>query len=70
MKTISIKWSTYDILVKANDLEIEITEKQADKILDDIERQHDASIGINWDVIASHLYDFQQDEKEKKNGNV
>lgn len=38
MKTIVIKWSTDDILLKANRLDIELTELEADEILTDLER--------------------------------
>jgi hypothetical protein len=58
MKTICIKWSSVDVLTRAEDLGIEITEEQADKILDDMERQHDANYGITWETIDSHLYDL------------
>lgn len=55
MKTIEIRWSTEDVLGKAEEMDIELTEEQADVILDNIERYHDASIGINWDVIEYHI---------------
>lgn len=55
MKTIEIRWSTEDVLGKAEEMDIELTEEQADVILDNIERSHDASVGINWDVIEYHI---------------
>lgn len=55
MKTIEIRWSTEDVLGKAEEMDIELTEEQADAILDNIERSHDASVGINWDVIEYHI---------------
>jgi hypothetical protein len=55
MKTIQIRWSTDDVLMKAEELDIELTEEQADIILGNIERYHDANVGINWDVIAYHI---------------
>ena len=58
MKTISIKWSTEDVLFKAEEMGIELTEDQADAILDNIEHYHDASVGINWDVIEFHIEDY------------
>ena len=55
MKTIEIRWSTEDVLGKAEEMDVELTEEQADVILDNIERSHDASVGINWDVIEYHI---------------
>ena len=67
MKTIVIKWSTDDILLKANRLDIELTELEADEILTDLERHHDAEIGINWDVIGSYIYQYQYEREEINN---
>lgn len=61
MKTISIVWSTNDILAKAEQLCINITENQADKLLDIIKHYHDAEVGINWDVISSYLFQFDHE---------
>ncbi len=58
MKTIEIKWSTEDVLAVAETLDIELTETQADKILDNLLHYHDANVGINWDVINFHIEDF------------
>jgi hypothetical protein len=67
MKTISIKWSTDDVLGTAESMEIELTEQEADKILDELERCHDAELGINWLVIESYIEDFIQTKKEFEN---
>jgi len=58
MKTIEIKWSTEDILAQAENLDIELTEDQADEILESLEDNHDANIGINWDVISFYIGDY------------
>lgn len=55
MKTIEIRWSTEDVLFRAEEMGYDISEEDADIILDDVERYHDASIGINWDVISYHI---------------
>jgi hypothetical protein len=39
-------------------MDIELTEEQADDILDDLAHYHDASIGINWDVISFHIENY------------
>ena len=58
MKTIAIKWSTEDVLWQAEQLDLELTEDQADDILESLENRHDASVGINWDVISFHIENF------------
>jgi acyl-homoserine lactone acylase PvdQ len=58
MKTIVIKWSTEDVLAMAESMDIELTETQADQILDNLLKYHDANVGINWDVINFHIEDY------------
>lgn len=58
MKTISIKWSTEDVLCQSEQLDLELTEDQADDILESLENRHDASVGINWDVISFHIENY------------
>ena len=41
--------------MKAEEMGYEIVEEDADIILDDVERYHDANVGINWDVISYHI---------------
>ena len=62
MKTISIKWSTEDVLAQADNLDLELTEEQADEILESLEDNHDATIGINWDVISYYIEDYMRRE--------
>jgi hypothetical protein len=64
MKTIVIKWSTEDVLAMAESMDVELTETQADIILDNLLKYHDANVGINWDVINFHIENFI----EKTNG--
>lgn len=52
---ISIKWSYHDVLSQAKEDGEEITDEQAKEILAIIKHQHDASIGINWEVISTHI---------------
>ena len=58
MKTITIKWSTNDVLSRAEDMGVEITGEQADEILQNVFDNHDATIGVNWEVIEFHIEDF------------
>jgi hypothetical protein len=62
MKTIAIKWCTEDVLWQAEQLDLELTENQADDILESLENKHDASIGINWDVISYYIEDYLRKE--------
>lgn len=64
MKTIEIIWSTDDVMMQAEIMNIELTEEQADVILDNIERHHDASVGINWDVIEFHIDDYIEENNK------
>lgn len=57
-KTISIKWGTEDILETAATMEVEISTDEANEILDSVEHSHDATIGINWDVLRCHIQEF------------
>lgn len=50
-KTISITWSSDDVIYRADERGIHLTYDQANDILDILEKDHDATIGINWDVI-------------------
>lgn len=48
-------WFIEDIRQQAQDEGIEITDVQCVEILDRINRWHDATIGINWEVISCHI---------------
>jgi hypothetical protein len=65
MKSIQILWCTEDIIWQADMMGIKLTEEQADAILDNVEHYHDATIGVNWDVIATHI-DMYMDKLNDK----
>ena len=52
---IAIIWGLEDVKSLAKDNHINITDQQALEILHKIEKQHDATIGVNWEVISCHL---------------
>ena len=54
-KILCIVWQVDDVLYRADELGIEITEEEAEEILNVMNHHHDACIGINWDVIDCHL---------------
>jgi hypothetical protein len=39
-----------------------LTDEQCMEILDKIQSKHDASIGVNWDVISYYVFDYVSDE--------
>lgn len=55
-KEISIKWHIDDIRLRDKTL----TEEECSEILTDIEKYHDANIGINWDIIDSYIDEHYQ----------
>lgn len=67
MKSIQIFWCTEDIIGQADMMGIKLTEEQADAILDNVEHYHDASIGVNWDVIVTHIDMYMNKLNDKLN---
>lgn len=56
---IHIVWSVEDVYTAANNIKepAEVTLEQAREVLNRVEDEHDASIGISWDSIVEHLQD-------------
>ncbi len=53
--TITQSWSVIDVLEQGLHDGVVLTLAQAREILDIIDKRHDASIGVNWDVISCHI---------------
>ncbi len=53
-KFITIKWDIYDVLAVCPYL----TQQQACQVLAHICKNHDAAIGVDWDVIESAVSDL------------
>lgn len=66
MKEIKIIWTTDDVFMMADELGIELNENEAEEILELIYNNHDASIGICWDVIDSYIEQYQTERQETK----
>ena len=47
----SVKWSVEDLLGRAEILNYELTDEQAQDALEDMIRKHDCTIGITWDTV-------------------
>jgi hypothetical protein len=52
--TIEISWHIDDV----KEVRPGLTNAQARKVLEQAKRRHDATIGINWDVLAIHADDL------------
>lgn len=52
---IEIVWTTDDVFSRAEDLGYTLTDKQAKQVLMLAKSNHDATIGINWDVIDAYI---------------
>lgn len=50
-------WHLEDIMGRAKEREIELTKDQGLKILSIMDKRHDCSIGMNWDVIDYYIDD-------------
>jgi len=60
-KTIDWTWSWEDILERAKERKINLSEQQCIEILAQVDHYKDAEIGINWDVLDSYT-DMYLDE--------
>ena len=57
---IAIIWSVEDVMMECDWL----TEEQAMDVLHGLEYNHDATIGINWEVIRYHAEDAYPEPEE------
>ena len=62
-KSITIKWYTDDVVWRAEEMDIQLTQEEAYKILKMIEKNHDPEVGINWNVIDYYIYDYNEKHK-------
>ena len=59
---VAVIWLKDDVSYRATDQGKEITDEQVSQVIHAMERNHDACIGINWDVIDFHIDDVLKDE--------
>lgn len=52
---IAITWSTEDVISCAKEKGKRISKEKAREILAEVLHRHDASIGVNWDVINCYI---------------
>ena len=58
-KTLSIVWSTLDIQSQAESMGLSLDDDQAYEILEQVIDDHDASIGVAWDLIEYYIYESE-----------
>lgn len=59
---VAVFWQKDDVLTRAKDRGLVISDEEAGDIVEALEDRHDACIGINWDVIDFHLDDLKHNE--------
>jgi hypothetical protein len=50
-------WTRSDVYDMASNYPNEITDEQADKVLELMERQLDSSLGVTWDTVDYYLFE-------------
>lgn len=55
---IAILWGKDDVVHRAKEIEVEITDDDALDVLQRLENDHDCNIGITWDVIDCYINDL------------
>jgi len=60
--TISIVWSYEDV----QEEDASLSDDDARYILSQIESYHDATIGINYEVIRDYIHNFRRENADKK----
>jgi hypothetical protein len=50
-------WCVDDVREQAEEMGINLSREKAEEIVERIDQKHDATIGINWDVINFHIQD-------------
>ena len=55
---IHIGWSTEDVLQRAKDNDVKLTDDEANSILLEMQREYDADVGINWETIDDYIDDL------------
>lgn len=57
-------WYVEDVMQEAEDMGFECDEEKAKEILVSLNNNHDACLGINWEVIG-HYIDYHCEPKEE-----
>ena len=62
---ITVEWRVDDVRDRAEVLDFELSLDEQRQVLQCIERDHDANVGICWDVIDTHIENFVRERSEK-----
>mgnify|MGYP003439864707 FL=1 len=65
---IPVFWIKNDIIEVCEDNDYTLSSEEIDKVVYDLERYHDAEVGINWEVIKCYIQ-MIIDEREESNSN-
>ena len=52
---VAIKWHVTDVLWVAERIKVFLNHDEAQEVLNNVIKNHDATIGVNWDVIADAI---------------
>jgi hypothetical protein len=63
-------WTREDVLSRAKEIRYRLTKDQVDEVLEEVNRKHDASQGINWDVLGCHIENVGTPYGKRKNVNL
>jgi hypothetical protein len=62
---LAIRWTSEDVADRARERGTDLTEEEAQEVLATAIGRHDASVGINWDVLDAHIDGLVADRKEE-----
>jgi hypothetical protein len=59
-------WCADDVMHRASQMEVKITQREAEEIIDSVAHNHDATIGVSWDTIEWAI----EDHVSRRDGEV
>ena len=65
---ITVEWRVDDVRDRAGVLGVDLSLDEQRQVLQRIERGHDATIGICWDVVDTHIENFVRERSEDFSG--
>lgn len=61
-EAIQIVWLLDDVFHQAREDGVELTVRQAKEVLQMLDREHDATVGVNWDTISYWIQEVTSDD--------
>lgn len=58
-------WQVGDVIGKAEEMGVDITNEEAQEILDEIEDNIDCDLGVSWTTLRAGIEDFVSTRKQK-----